>query len=140
MSHELGIEHQNFHKRLVKALLKHARTLPPFNGERQAADTVEEDSLFLQRLETVSEDLNASEQGYPLGQWIISTIVARYPHVTPHVPRDLFWFFGGDCMNYLGEEEIHHFQRLDEIYYTQDCESDRCHSYESLRSTFLGLH
>jgi hypothetical protein len=30
------------------------------------------------------------------------------------VPRDLLWFFGGDCLHYMPDEEIGLFQELDE--------------------------
>jgi len=33
------------------------------------------------------------------------------------VPRDLLWFFGGDCLHYMPDEELQMFQALDERRY-----------------------
>ena len=32
----------------------------------------------------------------------------------PVIERELFWFFGGECLHYLTDEEITQFQRIDE--------------------------
>ncbi|WP_075185675.1 PA2817 family protein [Teredinibacter haidensis] len=139
MNQQLGAEYQNFHKQLITALLNKIKAQSPFvETENTTPDA--EDVLFLERFETLRCDLNASEQGYPLGQWVITTIVSRYPHITPQVSRDLFWFFGGDCLHYLTDEEIKKFQRLDEVFHTQDNETDNPQGYEGLRAIALGLH
>ncbi len=51
------------------------------------------------------------------GQWLLSQIVGNYQHIMPSVPRPLFWYFGGECMHYLGDEEIEHYQKLEEAYH-----------------------
>jgi len=138
MSHELGNDYQSFHQELISELLERFKTQPPFNAlHDSAAATTKDDILFIRRLEALTRDPNTSEQGYPLGQWVITAISVRYPHLMALVPRDLLWFFGGDCMHHLKKEEIYKFQQLAEVFYTQDSETDQLRSYEALRSTIL---
>lgn len=76
-----------------------------------------EDNLFIARLERLSNDINAQEEQIHLGQWIITTCIARYPHLTPRLPRTLFWYFGGECLHYVSDEEIRCFQAIEEDIY-----------------------
>ncbi len=79
----------------------------------------------------------AQREDYPeLGQRLLSRVVAHFPAFTPHVQRDLFWFFGGDCLHYLGDDEIEKFQRLEERYFDSDEQAD----YADLRAQVFGLH
>ncbi|RYZ77428.1 MAG: dehydrogenase [Proteobacteria bacterium] len=73
------------------------------------------------------------------GQHLLCKIVAGYPHLMPLLPRDLLWFFGGDCLHYMPDEEIGLFQRLDE---SRDAAriSDSAFSYEKARANIFGLH
>jgi len=139
MNDTLSLDYQIFHQRLVSELLVLVKNCAPFVASDEHAPAAE-DLVFVSHLDTLSTNLNASEQGYPLGQWVITTIIARYPHLTTSVPRDLFWFFGGDCLHYLGEEEIVLFQRLDESYHVQDSETEVLQPYETMRMTIFGLH
>lgn len=117
-------------------LLTDFSQLPPFNSN----ECDEDDQAFLNRLQKLAGDPNACEEGFPLGQWLITTTVVRYPQLMPVVPRDLLWYFGGDCLQLLGEEEIVRFQHLDEMFYVQDSETDELQPYESLRAQIFGLH
>ena len=95
----------------------------------------EPDALYCKRLTKLkAEPLDS--QSRELGQWLITQAVAKYAHIVPLIPRDLFWYFGGDCMHYLVDEEINAFQRLDERFHEQNNEI----SYAQLRSQQLGLH
>ena len=49
-----------------------------------------------------------------LGQDLISQVFHRYPQIAHLVPRDLLWFFGGDCLHFMPDEEITLYQALDE--------------------------
>ncbi|WP_185231542.1 PA2817 family protein [Teredinibacter franksiae] len=131
-------EYQKFHQQLVVNLLTQIRQLLPFT-RTDDHEPSEQDTQFIEYFDKLSSDLNASEEGYPLGQWIITAIVARYPHITPLVARDLFWFFGGDCLHYLGDEEITKFQKLDESFHTQDSETETFVPYEEMREQIFNL-
>src|SRR5690606_2115924 len=58
------------------------------------------------------------EAGYPgalySGQQIICQVISRYPQVAHLIPRDLLWYFGGDCLHFMPDEEIAQYQLLDE--------------------------
>ena len=126
--------YQDFHKALILQLTTTIRATPPFNDE---ATLDEAQQAFNDRLKLINSDTAESEERSEAGQWLITNIVSRYPHLTPNVPRDLFWYFGGDCLHFLGDEEIDAFQRLDENYHqalTQDSETD----YLELRKTIIG--
>ncbi|WP_052692189.1 PA2817 family protein [Teredinibacter purpureus] len=138
MSDVLGAEYRDFHQQLVIELQAKIKTLPPFNStETGIIDP--DNALFVTRLNALASDLNAQEDGVPLGQWLVSNVIMRYPHITPEIPRDLFWFFGGDCMHFLGEEEIEKFQQLEEAFHDNTATSDNPHTYASLRTALFGV-
>ena len=52
-----------------------------------------------------------------LGQDILCQVIERYPQIGHLVPRDLLWFFGGACFNYLSDEELNMYEALEERRY-----------------------
>ncbi|WP_159268414.1 PA2817 family protein [Zhongshania aliphaticivorans] len=75
----------------------------------------------------------------PIGQQIITRIVSHYPAITPQVHRDLFWFYGGDCLHFLSDDEIQKYQTLEERYYDlSKTDSDAC--YRNLRAQIFNMH
>ena len=96
------------------ALLAHLRGILVALGEaEQILDSSH--SLFLERFDELVSDLPRDpEASLYLGQELISQIFHRYPQIAHLVPRDLLWFFGGDCLHFMPDEEIELFQRLDE--------------------------
>ena len=99
------------------ALLNHLRMILGALGE---AEQVPEEShaLFLARFDELLEQLpqDPLESQY-LGQDLMCQVIQRYPQIAHLVPRDLLWFFGGDCLHFMPDEEIDLFQRLDERRY-----------------------
>ncbi len=73
-----------------------------------------QDNAFIHRLEQLSHDINTQEDTCNIGQWFITTCIARYPHITPSIPRELFWYFGGECLHYVDDKEIRCFQAIEE--------------------------
>ncbi|MBD2859641.1 dehydrogenase [Spongiibacter sp. KMU-158] len=73
------------------------------------------------------------------GQDLLTRIIALYPQLTPAIHRDLLWFFGGDCLHFLSDEELDHYQNLEERYYQQARDSGDA-DYRSLRAQEFGLH
>ncbi|MCB1703144.1 MAG: hypothetical protein KDI14_20230 [Halioglobus sp.] len=45
---------------------------------------------------------------------LIDRLFTTYPDFAPTFPRDLLWFFGGDCLHFMPDEEIALHQQLDE--------------------------
>ncbi|AYC33180.1 dehydrogenase [Pseudomonas cavernae] len=99
------------------ALLQHLRGILVALGE---AEQVSDDThaLFLERFDELLGSLPDDPEGsLYLGQDLISQVFHRYPQIAHLVPRDLLWFFGGDCLHFMPDEEIELFQRLDERRY-----------------------
>lgn len=98
---------------LLRHLLAASQQQPPFNNsepEPQAAH-------FLTRLTELSNCEQWQDQQYQEAQQLVESIIANYPLLTPALNRDLLWLLGGNCMHFLGDEEIASFQRIDEYQY-----------------------
>ncbi|MFI8748052.1 PA2817 family protein [Pseudomonas sp. NPDC077186] len=96
------------------ALLNHLRGILVALGE---AEQVLDDShaLFLERYDELLAELPRDPVSSQYqGQDLISQIFHRYPQIAHLVPRDLLWFFGGDCLHFMPDEEIALYQALDE--------------------------
>ena len=96
------------------ALLNHLRGILVALGE---AEQVLDDShaLFLERYDELLAELPSDPvSSQYLGQDLISQVFHRYPQIAHLVPRDLLWFFGGDCLHFMPDEEIDLYQQLDE--------------------------
>ncbi|WP_434766384.1 PA2817 family protein [Pseudomonas triticicola] len=98
-------------------LLDHLRSILVAVGE---AEQVPEEShaLFLERFDELlaSLPIDPIESQY-LGQDILTQVISRYPQIAHLIPRDLLWFFAGDCLHYLSDEEIDLYQSLEERRY-----------------------
>lgn len=95
------------------ALLAHLRGLLVNMGEREQ---IPDDShtQFVQRLDELIMALPDIPEDRHLGQDMICQVFHRYPQIAHQVPRDLLWFFGGDCLHYMPDDEISIYQQLDE--------------------------
>ena len=95
-------------------LLDHLRSILVAVGE---AEQVPEEShtLFLERFDELRAllPIDPIESQY-LGQDLMSQVILRYPQIAHLVPRDLLWFFGGDCLHYMPDEELDLYQALEE--------------------------
>src|SRR6478752_3180645 len=97
-----------FHLRLLNAFIEQTEQQPSFSRDDCSPDD-QEFLADLKQLPTVG-----GPEFLIQGQLILCKIVASYPHLMPLLPRDLLWFFGGDCLHYMPDEEISFFQRMDE--------------------------
>ncbi|AGE25181.1 hypothetical protein H045_05535 [Pseudomonas poae RE*1-1-14] len=95
-------------------LLDHLRSILVAVGE---AEQVHEEShtLFLERFDELRAllPIDPIESQY-LGQDLMSQVILRYPQIAHLVPRDLLWFFGGDCLHFMPDEELDLYQALEE--------------------------
>ncbi|UQB76757.1 dehydrogenase [Pseudomonas shirazica] len=121
-------------------LLNHLRTILVALGE---AEQVPEEShtLFLERFDELLTLLprDPLESQY-LGQDLICQVIQRYPQIAHLVPRDLLWFFGGDCLHYMPDEELDLYQQLEERRYEaeQSGEAFDWHQQKRLMSQAQG--
>jgi len=97
-------------------LLAHQRTILVAVAD---ADVVPENhhALFLERYDEMVADLRESSDDLYVGQDIISQVFQRYPQIAHLVPRDLLWFFGGDCLHFMPDDEIDKYQQLEDRRY-----------------------
>ena len=51
---------------------------------------------------------------YESGPALVQRLFGRFPDFAPLFPRELLWFFGGDCLHFMPDEEIAQFQQLDD--------------------------
>jgi hypothetical protein len=95
-------------------LLAHLRGILVALGE---AEQVPEEShaLFLERYDelTLLLPVEPIESQY-LGQDLLCQVIQRYPQIAHLVPRDLLWYFGGDCLHFMPDEEIDLYTALEE--------------------------
>lgn len=78
--------------------------------------TEEQKEQQLEQLQHVKQTLadHLEESRYLGQQWLFS-FIGNYPQLAPMVPRDLLWFFGGECLHFMSDEEISKYQRLEDI-------------------------
>ena len=123
----------NHHHQLLQALYQHCKKQLPFCDERASEVDIE----FLASLKALSEATGSSDSFEQQGQSIICRIVTHYQHITPSVNRDLFWFFGGECLHYMADEELALYQQLDEKLYQSDATTL---DYAELKASVFKLH
>lgn len=122
-----------FHLRLLNAFVAQAAQQLPFCEP----DCNQDDLEFLSNLQQLPT-IGGSEQLIQ-GQELLCRIVAGYPQLMHLLPRDLLWFFGGDCLHYMPDEEIDLFQALDDQRQSAK-ESSSPFNYENARAVKFGLH
>jgi len=127
-------QHRDYHLRLLRDFIRQAQQQPPFVTEQCPPEDLE----FLAQLEALPK---AHEEADFLhqGQQLLSRVVAAYAHLVPMLHRDLLWYFGGDCLHYMPDEEIAKYQSLDERRHEAVAEG-RDFSYEHERAKVFGLH
>ncbi|MES2868760.1 MAG: PA2817 family protein [Pseudomonadota bacterium] len=84
------------------------------------AEQIPEEShaLFMTRFDELKSDLLTDPvNSQYLGQDIMCQVIERYPQIAHLVPRDLLWFFGGACFNFLADEELDMYEALEERRY-----------------------
>jgi len=123
----------DFHLQMLSTFINRIKVQPPFSLE----DCNQEDQDYLNQL--IQLPHSEGSEHLIQGQYLLCRIVAAYPHLMPLLPRDLLWFFGGDCLHYMTDEEIEHFQQLDEKL-QQAKHNKEAFSYEQARLNVFGLH
>jgi len=95
-------------------LLDHLRSILVAVGEAEQVPE-ESHSLFLERFDELRAllPIDPIESQY-LGQDLMSQVILRYPQIAHLVPRDLPWFFGGDGLHFMPDDERDLDQALEE--------------------------
>lgn len=76
---------------------------------------------------------------YSLGPDLVATLFNTFTEFAPTFPRQLLWFFGGDCLHYLTDEEIAQFQQLEELR-AAAAHCGETFNIEEARAKLLNLH
>ncbi|WP_339899781.1 PA2817 family protein [uncultured Gilvimarinus sp.] len=120
-------------RKLVTQFTQSVQQQPPFIED----DCDEQHLAFLRRLEALPQQ--QGDEYAEEGQALMCQSIAAYPHLTPLLPRDLLWHFGGDCLHFMPDEEIDRFQQLDEQRHEAE-QAGQDFDYERERARVLGLH
>ncbi|MEQ8514522.1 MAG: PA2817 family protein [Chromatocurvus sp.] len=73
--------------------------------ELPAEDSLRELALDFSAIAAGERDL------YVEGPQLVSRLFTTYPDFAPTFPRDLLWFFGGECLHYMPDDEIAEFEQ-----------------------------
>jgi hypothetical protein len=76
---------------------------------------------------------------YTRGADLVTKLFNSFPEFAPTFPRQLLWFFGGDCLHYLTDEEIAQFQQLEDLRLAAASCGD-AFNFEDARAKLLKLH
>ena len=102
------IHHLNF----LKIAYNNFINRDPFNAE----DIVEDDLEFMNDFKSLIEHFESSTPSvHEQGEDFIDKAFRRYPHLAHLIARDLLWYFGGNNLHNLTDDEINKFQALDEM-------------------------
>ena len=74
------------------------------------------------------------------GQLVIGDILLYHNHLAHHVNRDLLWYFGGDCLHYMPDDEIEKYQQLDEAWDEVSQTDGVSLDYQEVRARAFGLN
>ncbi|WP_293267140.1 PA2817 family protein [Neptunomonas sp.] len=132
---QMSNNYHDFHIDLLKQTYNHILQFTPFCQEELST----EESEFLQLFsELILQTTEFQESYIENGQNLITRWIRSYPELVPLLPRDLLFFFGGDCLHFMPDEELQLFQKLDEKRYTAESQGDTF-EYSRERAIALGL-
>ncbi|AEF54890.1 PA2817 family protein [Marinomonas posidonica] len=89
----------------------------PFNS----TDLAEEEIDFLEKWDQLTARIESNAPDYTFdAQEVLSRFIRCYPNLVPLIKRELLWFMGGECLHFLGDEEINFYQQLEDQLYELD--------------------
>jgi hypothetical protein len=104
--------------------------------EQQASNASEDDPL--RELARGFAQLANGENPYGSGPKLVSQLFSSCPQLAPVLPRELLWYFGGDCLHYMPDDELAVFQQLDEMR-TEAAAAGEELDYQQARAKLLKL-
>jgi len=81
----------------------------PLNEEE--ADLIEKMDQLFQSIENQATDYSFEAQE------VLARFIRCYANLVPLIRRELLWFIGGECLHFLGDEELSLYQALEENIY-----------------------
>ncbi len=131
----MPFNYQQYHQQLISDLLEHCRQQAPFNAEQAN----EADQNLLAALVSLSSKDSTDEDYKYLGQTTLSKLIGDHPYITPTINRDLLWYFGGDCLHFMPDQELECYQQLDEALFAGHSEPEN-EDYHQLKARIFKLH
>ncbi|MGB0468145.1 MAG: PA2817 family protein [Pontibacterium sp.] len=128
-------DYRDFHLNLLKVAYNNLLAQPPFNQD----DINSVDIEFIDQFKALVSSFEDVCVDMETGQRLLARIPHAYPELTPLMPRDLFWFFGGECLHFMPDDEIQAYQQLDEARF-EAADAGQPFNYEDTRAKLLGLH
>ncbi|WP_191600143.1 PA2817 family protein [Marinomonas algicola] len=78
----------------------------------------EEEEDFLQKWDDLMEEIKSLSHDYLFtAQELLARLIRCYPNLTALIKRELLWFVGGECLHFLGDEELALYQKFEETAY-----------------------
>ncbi|MCR9104124.1 MAG: dehydrogenase [Gammaproteobacteria bacterium] len=94
------------------------------NALQARTSTLPEDDPLRALVQAFDQLAKDSQDQYIDGPPLVQRLFTTYPEIAPLLPRQLLWFFGGDCLHFMPDEEINRFQALEEARLTAAAQGD----------------
>ena len=108
------------------------------------SNLAEEELDFLEKWDSLMNDIQKNTHDYTFhSQEVLSRFIRCYANLVPLIKRELLWFTGGECLHFLGDEEIALYQELEDHLYELDSQNKTyniSNEIKSLRSTATQIH
>lgn len=125
-----------FHLELLKNFINAIVKQPPFNDPNM--ESLDQD--FLEQVVRLAKAIEAQQSEFHfLGQDIVTRLIRNYANLAPLLDRELLWFFGGDCLHYMPDEEIAMYQQLDDMTYEAQTNGETFNRHDA-RAKLLKQH
>ncbi len=72
----------------------------------------EEESDFFEKFDQLLNNIKQNNVNYSFqAQELLSQFIRCYANLVPLIKRELLWFIGGECLHYLGDDEVWFFSK-----------------------------
>jgi hypothetical protein len=107
-------------------------------------ELAEEELDFLEKWNDLIINIQENTHDYTFdAQEVLSRFIRCYANLVPLIKRELLWFIGGECLHFLGDEEIALYQQLEDHLYELDSQNksyDISKEISALRGTPTQIH
>ena len=107
-------------------------------------DLNSEEVDFLEKWGSLMTLIESSSPDYTFeAQDLLSRFIRCYANLVPLIKRELLWFVGGECLHFLGDEEMALYQQLEDQLYALEAQNapyDIAKEIATLRGDSLQVH
>lgn len=126
--------YQQHHLNFLKIAYNNFINRDPFKSENPTSDDIEFIDEFKALIETFE---NSPSSAHEQGEDFIDKAFRRYPQIAHLIARDLLWYFGGNNLHNLTDDELAKFQLLDEMRFESE-EQNEEFDYINKRASVFG--